>query len=113
MVKDATSQSSQQFKGSLEPIHKTSIEAMQKTVSISIFLIISTLISGMTIFARELGLDSGAGWGKGRIALLIFGLLIALIPWIVRKRSGIPDKPARTDLFTFPVLLLVIGFYFW
>lgn len=86
---------------------------MQKTATVSVFLVISILILGMAIFAKELGLDPNPGWGKGRIALLAFGLLSALIPWIVRKRSTIPDKTTRTDLFTFPVLLVVIAIYFW
>ena len=86
---------------------------MQKTAPVSIFLIIGTLILGMTIFAREIGLDPNPGWGKGRIALLIFGLVIALIPWIIRRQSAAPDRSTRTDLFTFPALLIVIGIYFW
>jgi hypothetical protein len=86
---------------------------MQKRVHVAIFLIVSTLILGMTIFAREIGLDSNPGWGKGRIALLILVLLIAFIPWILVKRSATPDKSIQTDLFTFPVLLVVIGIYFW
>ncbi len=74
---------------------------------------ISLLILVMTIFARELGLDPNPGWGKGRMVLLACGLLIAIIPWIARKRSGVADKTAPTDLFAFPVLLIVIGIYFW
>lgn len=86
---------------------------MQKTASVSIFLIISILILGMTIFARELGLDANPGWGKGRIALLIVGLLVAALPWIAARRSGDSRSEGHTDLFTFPVLLGVIGLYLW
>ena len=68
---------------------------------------------GMAIFAKEIGLDPNPGWGKGRIAFLILAFLIALIPWIIRRQSAVPDQPARTDLFAFPVLLIVIGVYFW
>lgn len=85
---------------------------MHKTAHVSIFLIISTLLLGMAIFAREVGLDPNPGWGKGRIALLFIALLVALIPWLLRRRSA-AEQPARTDLFVFPVLLLVIGIYFW
>jgi hypothetical protein len=84
---------------------------MQKRASVSIFLLISGLILGMTIFAKELGLDPNPGWGKGRIALLIAGLLVAGLPWIAASRSAVPL--ARTDLFTLPVLLGVVAVYFW
>lgn len=86
---------------------------MQKRASLSIFLTISILILGMTIFAKELGLDPNSSWGKGRIALLIIGLLIAGIPWIAARRSGISLSGARTDLFVLPVLLGVSAIYFW
>ena len=86
---------------------------MPKTAPRSTFLIISILILGTAIFAKEFGLDPNPGWGKGRIALLVLALLIALLPWIVTMRSPASDKPTQTDLFTFPALLVVIGIYFW
>ncbi len=86
---------------------------MQKTANVSIFLVVSILILGITTFANKLGLDPNSGWGKGRIALLIFGLLIALIPWIIRKQSTALDKTTHSDLFTFPALIIVVGIYFW
>src|SRR5512145_2895511 len=86
---------------------------MQKTASRSIFLIISILILGTAIFAQEIGFDTSPGWGKGRIALLILGVLVACAPWVIRKRIADPPTPAETDLFVFPVLLIVIGIYFW
>lgn len=86
---------------------------MQKTASRSIFLIISILTLGTAIFAQEIGFDTSPGWGKGRIALLILGILIACAPWVIRKRAADSAKPAETDLFVFPMLLIVIGIYFW
>ncbi|RPJ27463.1 MAG: hypothetical protein EHM33_07955 [Chloroflexi bacterium] len=86
---------------------------MQKTATLSVYLIVSILILGTTIFAKEIGLDPNPGWGKGRIALLIFGFLIALFPWLRRKPSTVPDKTTHTDLFALPVLVAVIGIYFW
>lgn len=86
---------------------------MHKTARVSIFLIIGLLIVGLGIFARQFGLDASPGWGKGRIALVALGLIVALIPWIIRKRSPASDTIAHTDLFTFPALLIVIGIYFW
>ena len=84
---------------------------MQKTTSVSIYLILSTLLLGMAVFAREVGLDANPGWGKGRIALLVVALMVALIPWMLRRRSA--ERTAPTDLFIFPVLLIVVGIYFW
>ncbi|HLO30150.1 MAG TPA: hypothetical protein VK249_13485, partial [Anaerolineales bacterium] len=86
---------------------------MQKTANVSIFLIISILIFGTAVFANQLGLDSNPGWGKGRIALLTFGLVVALIPWVISRQSAARNKTTDTDLFTFPALLVVVGIYFW
>jgi hypothetical protein len=36
------------------------------------------LISGLAVFAQQLGLDQNAGWGRGRILTLTFGLLLAI-----------------------------------
>lgn len=86
---------------------------MQKTIPASFFLTVSALILGMTIFARELGLDPNPGWGKGRIVLLVLALLIAVLPWILRRRSTAADSASETDLFVLPVLLIVISIYLW
>ena len=85
---------------------------MLRTARVSIFLVVGILILGMGVFARQFGLDPNPGWGKGRIALVILGLLIASVPWIANKRSP-ADKPLQSDLFTLPALLIVIGVYFW
>ena len=86
---------------------------MQKTAKVSAFLALGTLIVELAIFAQYFGLAADSGWGKGRIALLIIGLLIAFLPWILSRRSTTPDTTIQSDLFTFPVLLVVIGIYFW
>jgi hypothetical protein len=86
---------------------------MQKTVKVSIFLIIGLLLVGLGVFARQFGLDPNPGWGKGRIALVILGLIVALIPWLIKKRSISAQRVTQTDLFAFPALLIVIGMYFW
>ena len=86
---------------------------MRKTTAISAFLIIGILILGIAIFANKLELDPNPGWGRGRIALFLLGLLVALKPWITRKQSTVLDKTTDNDLFAFPVLLVVIGIYLW
>jgi len=86
---------------------------MRRTASVSISLVVGTLILGTALFAYELGLDPNASWGGGRIATLVFGLLIAAIPWLVKGRSAVPNKTTGNDLFAFPVLLVVIGVYLW
>src|SRR6266545_4107893 len=85
---------------------------MHKAENVSTFLIIGALIVGMAIFAHKFGLDPNPGWGKGRIVLLILGIVVAVIPWIIRRQSPALDKTTWSDLFTFPVLLVVIGIYF-
>lgn len=74
---------------------------------------IGILIVAIAIFANRIGLDPNAGWGRGRIFLLIFGLVTVLIPWITRRRSAGSVPIEQTDLFALPALLLVVGIYFW
>jgi hypothetical protein len=84
---------------------------MQDRKKISVFLMVGILIVGAAVFSSELGLTST--WSKGRIALLIFGLLAALVPWIPLKRSETRAQLLQSDLFAFPVLLIVIAIYLW
>lgn len=84
---------------------------MQKTAKISIFLTVGILLLGLGVFAQQFGLDPNPGWGKGRIAVMLLGLVVALIPWL--KKSSPSGHGISSDLFAFPVLLIVIGIYFW
>jgi len=84
---------------------------MQKTPTISIFLTVGILILGLAIFAKQFGFDPNPGWGKGRIALLIVGLLVVFMPWMVNKRSTVLNRKAQGDLFALPSLLAVLGIY--
>jgi hypothetical protein len=85
---------------------------MLKTTRVSIFLMVGLLILSMGVFAGQFGLDPNPGWGKGRIALVLLGLLIASVPLFANRRSA-ADRMLRSDLFTLPALLIVIGVYFW
>lgn len=84
---------------------------MRRTANISVFLTIGLLILGIAIFARQFGLDTNPGWSKGRIALLLVGMLTALAPWVLLNRSR--AQISQSDLFALPVLLFVIAVYFW
>jgi hypothetical protein len=84
---------------------------MQKTKKISAFLVTGLIIMGVAIFSSRLGLNPG--WGKARMALLILGLLVALFPSILWKRSASLEEISQSDLFAFPALLTVIAIYIW
>src|SRR5512135_3109583 len=84
---------------------------MQRTQKVSVFLGIGLFIIVTAVFANEVGLATGAGWSKSRIALLALGVLVALVPWFpwVHVRA----ETSRSDLFLFPVLLIVLAMYLW
>ena len=84
---------------------------MQTRKKVAAFLMIGLLIIGLALFSSELQLIPN--WGKGRIAILILGILIALIPWARWTRSNIREQISHSDLFAFPALLVVIGIYLW
>jgi hypothetical protein len=93
------------------------------------------LIGGATIgaafFAEALGLDNNPGWGRGRIAILVFGIFIivgsSLYSLYWNKLSTVFDKIrsftsqniagllklSRNYWFIFPVLIFVILVYIW
>lgn len=70
---------------------------------------VGLLIVGTALFSSELGLNST--WSKGRIAILIFGLFVTLIPWIPWKTSETREQIPQSDFFVFPALLIVIAIY--
>ena len=41
-----------------------------------VFFVLGGAIIAAAFFAEAVGLDNDPGWGKGRIALLVFGILI-------------------------------------
>lgn len=82
---------------------------MQTPVRISLFLSIGLIILALGVFANQWGLDPNPGLGRGRIGLLILGLVTMSAPWVISRRT----QTTRSDLFTLPALLLVIGLYFW
>lgn len=84
---------------------------IQKMRKISAFLMIGGLIIGVAVFSNELGLNPT--WGKGRIAVLIFGLVLVLLPWAPWKGSTNRERTLGSDLFVFPALLIVIAIYIW
>ena len=84
---------------------------MQRTKRISVFLVTGLLIVGMAVFSEALGLH--AGWSKGRIALLLLGLLVLAVPVLPWKKAETSEKNLESDLFALPALLVVIAIYVW
>jgi hypothetical protein len=107
-----------------------------------IFIIIGLAIMVTAFFADKLGLDPSPGWGKMRIALLIFGLILvfcAMLLWrymgemlivayriqsyvenhpivaSVRKNQGLIHLSGlfKKYWFTLPILILVTLVYIW
>lgn len=96
-----------------------------------VFFVLGGAIVAAAFFAEAIGLDNDPGWGRGRIAILVFGILtIAFGPFyslytdIVlsisqRLQSSVSQKLTtlfgflRRDWYIFPVLILVILVYVW
>jgi len=99
--------------------------------SFSLFLFPGVVVICLAFFAQAIGLDNDPGWGKGRIAILIFGVLIIAYGLfhslytdtalsISRKiRSFTLQNLAsllklfRIYWYTFPILIFVILVYIW
>jgi len=116
---------------------------MKKNITISlIFSIIGLAMTGIAIFADKFGLDPSIGWGKLRIAILIFGFIFAFCAALywryidetlivvhriksyvenhlniagVQRNQSIVRLPGliKKYWFTFPILLLVMLVYIW
>ncbi len=87
---------------------------MQRTRPVSLFLAIGSFFIGTAVFADEIGLSLGAGWGRTRLALLVLGLFIGLLPWLPWKRSETSYfSTSHFELLSFPVLLIVLVIYLW
>jgi hypothetical protein len=74
---------------------------MRTTKQVAAFLVIGLLIIGLALFSSELQLIPN--WGKGRIAILIFGLSIAGSSY---HGKVLKLKFFQSDLFAFPALRL-------
>jgi hypothetical protein len=84
---------------------------MQRRKNISVFIVVSLLIVGVALFSSQLGINPS--WSKGRIALLICGLLVAAVPWVPKRGIERSEKIFQNDLFALPALLIVIAIYLW
>lgn len=96
-----------------------------------LFALLGGIIIGAALFAEAIGLDNDPGWGKGRIAILVLGILVIVcgicysfytdtVLSISRKiQSLISQNITRLFVFlrgywyTFPVLTFVILVYVW
>jgi hypothetical protein len=85
------------------------------------------IVCGMAIFAKQIGLDNDSVWGKGRILLLGFGLLLILInialilfPDKLGKTMSdfilkVGKREYSTQVYFYAILttMIVIASYFW
>ena len=116
---------------------------MKKNITIPlIFTIIGLAMVGIAIFADRFGLDPSKGWGKMRIALLVFGFILAFcagLYWrfmdkmlnVMRRiQSALENHPIVAGVWRnqsilylsgsfkrywsmFPILILVTLVYIW
>ncbi|MEW5941763.1 MAG: hypothetical protein AB1750_19035, partial [Chloroflexota bacterium] len=81
--------------------------------------LIGILLCGLAVFANRLGLDNDSDWGRGRVALLLAGLLLlglTLVPLekIARVRQRLAaSQYAQTVLFSSLAAIIVIAAYAW
>jgi hypothetical protein len=96
-----------------------------------VFFMLGGAILAVAFFAEALGLDNDPGWGRGRIAILVFGILTiafglfySLYSDIIlstshKLQSFVSQKLTslfgfvRRNWYIFPVLILVILVYVW
>lgn len=98
--------------------------------SVPFFLLGGTIVAA-AFFAEAIGLDNDPGWGKGRFAILVIGILIlawgildslytdtaaaisSKVQSITSERITIFLKLFQRYWYTLPILVLVILVYIW
>jgi hypothetical protein len=99
----------------------------KKWLSIPSLLVVGGLLIALAaVFAGRRGIDPSVGWGRGRIALFAFGLVMAIGAAAVRRDPGraisTPDPrehPSRLQLIVqeywmvIPISALVVLVYAW
>lgn len=100
-------------------------------ISSVIFFLVGGAVTAAALFAEAIGLDNDPGWGKGRLAIFVFGILIIAFGLfysfytetvlalsrkiqsrLVRSISALFTF-IRRDWYIFPVVILVILVYVW
>lgn len=95
------------------------------------FLLLGGSFLGAAFFAEFIGLDNDPGWGRGRVVLLLIGILIAVLgvtqyfftnkvmqhvdnvqTWLSRAAMALLQF-TRRYWYTFPFALIVILVYIW
>ncbi len=93
-------------------------------------LSVGFILIGLSLFAKQLGLDNDTGWGAGRLLMLKAGIVMsavfALCIVFEKKLSGLWRRlanaaerfekihyPARMGIFLTPAVLIVAGAYIW
>lgn len=98
--------------------------------SVILFLLGGAILA-TALFAEAIGLDNDPGWGKGRLAILGFGILTLAFGFFyslytntadsisrklqsrVAQYTTVSFRFVRCHWYTFPVLILVILVYVW
>lgn len=97
------------------------------------FLFLGGTVVAAAFFAEQIGLDNDAGWGRGRIVLLLTGVLFFAIGilehffthgslstsvlrkirgWMTQSIAGV-QKFTQVYWYTFPAVFIVILVYVW
>lgn len=96
-----------------------------------VFFLVGGAVIAAAVFAEAIGLDNDPGWGKGRIAILVFGVFV--IAWGIfyslytdavlsishKIQADAPQYIQRllhsfqTYWYTFPIFAFVILVYIW
>lgn len=96
-----------------------------------VFFVFGGAIVAAAFFAEAIGLDNDPGWGKGRIAILVFGTLVITFGLLyslytdtvlsishkIQSRASqsinVLVAFVRHEWYIFPILILVILVYIW
>lgn len=81
-----------------------------------LFLIAGTVSCFLAVFAEQVGIDNDAGWGKGRIILLVLGLMFFLVTILdiryPEKLAGIKNQ-LSIHRYSLAATTITVIIYIW